>query len=608
MGQNLSDEHPQRRSHEELTQQLTEKFMKKCFTSLELYSLRDVFKSLADQQDSIKYLKEDTIARYLEIPDILGTSPVIFQMVSYIGAFPFLQDAPTVLEFQRMIMVVVIMTERHRTVLARGSSDRTKLLFKSLAVFDRKMSEAGAHADTSHIAPIESKDDKENATSRAAGFAVDAAGDEDEDGEDDDLVLTAFELLDIKDAVDQGHAPVFHGATIPTDNFRKLVMLLLLAAPLDPQESLSMYSSRVVGQELEGLRGAAESILASFVNAETSTGIKYNHFRTIIPVICPRLFRGFNGLFERFLFSQNLDFSKHHNDTPTTTSSQKVAQPLLTDSGEILNQNTLSQISLFLPGTDLFRRVRLLYSGNDAGFSMGSFQTKVFNWQAPTLLLVSGTRLGDEPEGGQESNFAASLPPKRFPHGSKSDRLTFGVYVREPWKHTHRECFGDSETTLFQLEPIHDVFPASTINKDYVTFTKAPAHHPMMSFGCPHPQPSQAHRKADMLRLGPVSLLLDNSFEFAVFNHDFTSRGGAFHSSVVRKYDFQDRFQIESLEVWGCGGDKEAQAQAEKWAWEEREAEARRKINLGNGDIEADRALLEMAGLIGGNRSGGSMT
>ncbi|CVK93711.1 probable Restriction of telomere capping protein 5 [Fusarium mangiferae] len=608
MGQNLSDEHPQRRSHEELTQQLTEKFMKKCFTSLELYSLRDVFKSLADQHDSVKYLKEDTIARYLEIPDILGTSPVIFQMVSYIGAFPFLQDAPVVLEFQRMIMVVVIMTERYRTVLARGSSDRTKLLFKSLAVFDRKMSEAGAHPDTSHVAHVESKDDKEKATSRMAGFAVDAAGDEDEDGEDDDLVLTAFELLDIKDAVDQGHAPVFHGATIPTDNFRKLIMLLLLAAPLDPQESLSMYSSRVVGQELEGLRGAAESILASFVNAETSTGIKYNHFRTIIPVICPHLFRGFNGLFERFLFSQNLDFSKHQNDTPATTSSQKVAQPLLTDTGEILNQNTLSQISFFLPGTDLFRRVRLLYSGNDAGFSMGSFQTKVFNWQAPTLLLVSGTRLGDEPEGGQESSFAASLPPKRFPHGSKSDRLTFGVYVREPWKHTHRECFGDSETTLFQLEPIHDVFPASTINKDYVTFTKAPAHHPMMSFGCPHPHPSQAHRKADMLRLGPVSLLLDDSFEFAVFNHDFTSRGGAFHSSVVRKYDFQDRFQIESLEVWGCGGDKEAQAQAEKWAWEEREAEARRKINLGNGDIEADRALLEMAGLIGGNRSGGSMT
>jgi hypothetical protein len=61
------------------------------------------------------------------------------------------------------------------------------------------------------------------------------------------------------------------------------------------------------------------------------------------------------------------------------------------------------------------------------------------------------------------------------------------------------------------------------------------------------------------------------------------------------------------LEVWGCGGDEEAREQRDRWAWEEREAEARRKINLGTGDIEADRALLEMAGLIGGNRSGGSM-
>ncbi|KAF4988591.1 hypothetical protein FGRMN_9711 [Fusarium graminum] len=610
MGQSLSNEHSQRRSHEELTHQLAEKFKKKCFTSIELYSLRDVFKSLADEQDSIRYLKEDTIARYLEIPDILGTSPVIFQMLSFIGAFPFLQEAPVVLELQRMTMVVVIMTERYKTVLAQGSSDRTKLMFKSLAVFDRKMSEAGVRPEPSRIGSTKSNKLKQESKSKSnpVGFAVDQAGDDEGDDDDDDLVLTAFELLDVKEAVDQGHAPLFHGATIPTDNFRKLVMLLLLAAPLDPQESLSMYSSRVIGEELEGLRGAAECILASFVNAETSTGIKYNHFKTIIPVICPSLFRGFNGLFERFLFSQNLDFSKQQNDTLATTSSARIAQPLLTNAGEILNQNTLSQISLFLPGTDLFRRVRLLYSGNEAGFSMGSFQTKVFNWQAPTLLLVSGTRLGDEPDGGQEANFAASLPPKRFPHGSKSDRLTFGVYVREPWKHTHRECFGDSETTLFQLEPIHDVFPASTINKDYVTFTKAPSHHPMLSFGCPHPQPSQAHRKADMLRLGPVSLLLDDSFEFAVVNHDYTSRGGAFHSSVVRKYDFQDRFQIESLEVWGCGGDKEAQVQADKLAWEEREAEARRKINLGNGDIEADRSLLEMAGIIGGNRSGGSMT
>lgn len=582
------------------------RFKEKCFTSIEYYSLKDVFKNLADQQGDIRYLKEDTIARFLEIPDILGASPVIFHMVSYLGAFPFLHEAPVVLELAQLIMVVVIMTERYKRVLAK-STDRTKLLFKSLAVYDRKVTEAERTLQST--AP-ENAAAEPNAQFK--GFAVDQPGLDDEnegdEEEEDDLVLTAFELLDISEAARRGDVSTIHEAIIPTDNLRKIIMLLLLIAPLDPQESLSQYSSRVAGHELELLRATAECVLASFVNVETSPGIGYTRFKTVIPVLFPNLFAGFNGLFEHFLFSKDLDFSKHKVEKPGDASHIiKTAQPLLPTPGEILNEHTLSQLSLFLPGSSLFRRVRLLYSGNDAGFSMGSLESKIFNWRAPTILLVSGSRLADTPDGGQEASFAASLPTKRFPHGSKSERVTFGVYIREPWKHTHRECFGDSETVLFQLEPIHDVFAASTVNTDYVTFTKPPGNRPCLSFGCPHPKPTQSHRKEGMHALGAVSLLFDESFEFGVFNHDYKSRGGAFHTSIVRKFDFQDRFRIDNLEVWGCGGDEEAKAQAERWAWEEREAEARRKINLGTGDIDADRALLEMAGLVGGNRSGGSM-
>lgn len=578
------------------------KFKDKCFTSLEFYSLKEVFKSLADQQDSIKYLKEDTIARFLEIPDILGASPVVFQMVSYLGAFPFLGDAPVVLELPQVVMVVVIMTERYRRVFAKGSTDRTKLLFKSLAVHDRKASEAGLSADNEHPEP------KSSAKPSAAGFAIDEAGADPDDEEDDDLVLTAFELLDIDDAVKEGDTPTFGGAMIPTDNFRKLLMLLLLAAPLDAQESLSQYTLRVTGGELETLRSTAESILTSFVDVEKAPGVTWQRFRHVVPTLFPNMFNGFDGLFEHFLFSKDLDLSKRKDSIEKPQSeAPKVAQPLLQENGEILNEHTLSQISFFLPGSDLFRRVRLLYSGNDDGFSMGSFESKVFNWRAPTLLLVRGSRLPDKPDGGQEASFAEKLPPKRFPNGSKSDRLTFGVYVREPWKNTNRDCFGDSETLVFQLGPVHDIFQPSTINTDYVTFTKPPGNEPCVAFGSPHPKPTKSGRRESMLALGSVSLVLDDSFQFGVFNHDFGSRGGAFHTSTIRKYNFQDRFQVESLEVWGCGGDAEAKAQAERWGWEAREAEARRKINIGTGDIEADRQLLKMAGLVGQNQSGGSM-
>ncbi|KAK3079134.1 Restriction of telomere capping protein 5 [Coniosporium uncinatum] len=111
--------------------------------------------------------------------------------------------------------------------------------------------------------------------------------------------------------------------------------------------------------------------------------------------------------------------------------------------------------------------------------------------------------------------------------------------------------------------------------------------------------------------LGPVSLHFDDALEFGVFTHE-RSGGGSFLTpehlqSDTSANDWQDRFEIDALEVWGCGGSEEAEEQRKAWQWEEREAEARRRINLGTGDIEADKELLRMAGIISGERSGGSM-
>ncbi|KAB5578113.1 TLD-domain-containing protein [Coniochaeta sp. 2T2.1] len=652
MGQSQSGEQVAPPSHEEVSQQLALKFAQKCFTSLELYSLKDVFKSLADNEQHVRYLKEDTIARFLEIPDVLAVSPVIFQMVSYVGAFPFLQDAPAVLGLEQMIMVVTIMTERYRRVLAKGATDRRKLLFNSLAVYDKKLSQiaGGVEKEEQKANEDQPADADSVSKSHAAGFAVDEPG-EDEDEtpgeEDDELVLAAFASMDYIDAFKQESRHTSHGAMIPADNFRKLIMLLLLVAPLEPQESIAVHAARLAGDELENLRSTAECVLAALLNVETSPGIRFHRFNAIIPASLPYLFNGFNNLFERFLFSKNLDLNKHRDDDGQGKTAKAapadalkslapsdIPQPLLQDQASIMNLNILSQLSFFLPGASLFRRLCLLYSGDNDGFSMGSFESKVFNWRAPTILLVRGTRLVESPSGpgyhaspggsSAEAAFTSTLPPRRFPVGGSSkdssssdEQLTFGVYIPEPWRHTHREAFGGDETTLFQLEPIHDVFRTSSLNTDRATFSKpSPSTlHPGITFGCPvqgGTSTSRAHShhsasSSPLLDLGPVSLVLDSSFEFGAFTHDFRSRGGAFHTSVARKFDFQERFAVESLEIWGCGGDEEAKVQAERWAWEAREAEARRRINLGTGDIEADRALLEMAGLIGGNRSGGSM-
>ncbi|KAI1761158.1 TLD-domain-containing protein [Hypoxylon sp. FL1150] len=604
MGQSLSDV-ARPPSKEEITAEL---FARKCFEPLELYSFKDNFKSLADHQQNVRYLKEDTIARFLELPDILAVSPIIYHMLTYIGAFPFLQDAPVILGFEQMIMVVAIMTERYTKILTRGASDRRKLLFKSLAVYDRKLSEIEKQQ---HNVPASAP----SSNTHAPGFAIDAAGDDldDEAIDDDELVLAALDSLDVNDAFKTGdsHAATTHGAMIPVDNFRKLIMLLLLVSPLGSQESLSTYGYRVAGTELEELRTTAANILSTFINVEKSPGITYAQFGHAITTNFPFFFNGLNSLFEHFLFSKNLDFSKHKDGSVSkTVAPALVLPPLLQDNGQIMNLNVLSQLSFFINGNELFRRLRLLYSGSEAGFSMGSFESKVFNWRAPTILLVSGTRFSDFPSNrGSEGVFSDSLPPKRFPNGSSPDRdrLVFGALVRQPWRHTHKECFGGEDMVLFQLAPHHDVFRASSLNREYVAFAKPPTAHPGINIGCPHPKVTQSSRHESLRHLGPVSLVIDSSFEYGVFTHDYSSSGGAFGTSASRKYNFQERFQVDEIEVWGCGGDEEARIQRERWEWEAREAEARRRVNLGTGDIAADRALLEMAGLVGANRSGGSM-
>ncbi|KAA6410100.1 MAG: tldc domain containing 2 [Lasallia pustulata] len=622
MGQGASGEQGARNvSTETLSHELALRFAKKCFTPLEITHFKDVFRTLADDQDGIHYWKEETLCRFLVIPDVLGPGPVIYQMATYLGAFPFPSLAPSILTLEALLRVIVVMTERYKKVLKRGKTDRNKLLFRSLAVFDRRMSSVHEKPAQEVLEGLkgEASDDTdvavEVARSHVAGFSIDQPGSDDEEEEDDDeLALAALDFLDANEVFkhDQNSDTKIHHAQIPVDNFRRLLMLLLVIAPLDAQDSLARHAESLTERRLTGLRRVADSILWSFT-PEENAGIFYSSFNTIIPASLPFLFDGLNPLFEHFLFSKNIDLSRRKPSSSSGLQSHPPSQavpdaplePLLTTEGEILDLNVLSQLSFFMKGNTLFRRLRLLYSGGDAGFSMGSFEQKVFNWRAPSILLVAGTRLPSIPKGGRERAFADSLPPKRFPDGAtgnnKAGRVVFGVYLNVPWKQTYKGAMGDSSTLLFQLEPIHEVFHASLVNTDYATFAKSG-----ISFGSPPPRPKPVSGLSSHTTLGPVSLMLDESLEYGVFTHD-AGGGGAFHPSQSRRYDWQDRFEIESLEVWGCGGDEEAEKQRAAWAWEEREAAARRNVQLGK-DVEADRALLEMAGLVGNHgASGGSM-
>lgn len=541
---------------------------------------------------------------------------VVFQMASYLGAFPFASQAPAILTDEALLKVVTILTERYGAVLKkRGREIWLREIYRSLAIYDRGIS-----------SELEEQRQEKDRVTEKMGFAVDAPEDgegRDED-EDDELVLAALDSMDSLEVFKHGEQTSVHHSIIPTDNLLKLIELLLLIAPIDAQQSLSTLAPELSDERIQNLRRTAQVVLSSFIT-DKHPGVTYRTFDTVLGTSLPYLFDGLNPLFEHFLFAKDFDLSKRKtgSSSPTQASHPVIPppksvidpEPILRSPGEILNLTTLSQLSFFIKGSNLFRRLRPLYSGDTHGFSMGSLEKQVFNWRAPTILLVSGRLLPSTPSSTRERALQDMLPPKRYSNSvsatSQNQTLTYGAYIPTQWKHTGKTCFGDPSAKLFQLSPTHDVFSASSFSTDYVYFNKSPTHPAGVGFGTPVPtQSSAASHSYGVFRPAPVSLHLDDALEFGIFTH-LAEGGGSFHPSKLpcrKGKDWQDRFEIDSVEVWGCGGDDVAEAQRKEWAFQEREAEARRRINLGTGDKEQDYELLKLAGLVGNeNRSGGSM-
>ncbi len=544
-------------------------------------------------------------------------------MATYLGAFPLPSQAPAILTYEAMLKVVTILTKRYGAVMKRrGAQVWLREIYRSLAIYDKGIR---SELEDKEKEKEQQKRPENQRGSSNLGFAIDMPddGDEGADDDDDELILAALESMDVSDVFKHGEQSKVHHSIIPTDNFLKLVELMLLIAPIEAQQSLSSMAPTLSTERVSELRETANIILSSF-GVENNPGVTYRTFNTVVSATLPYLFNGLNPLFEHFLFAKDFDLSKRKADsTPPSIETNAVVpppkavtdqEPILREPGEILNLTILSQLSFFIKGNTLFRRLRPLYSGNTHGFSMGSFEKQVFNWRAPTILLVQGHLLPSTPSSTRERALQDMLPPKRYPSSVADDAsgqtITYGAYIPTQWKHSGRSCFGDSSTILFQLSPLHDVFHASTYTTDYTYFNKSPTHPAGVGLGTPVPAQFASHSSSQHLfKPGPVSLHLDDALEFGIFTH-LASGGGSFSSSKLpcrRNKDWQDRFEIESLEVWGCGGEEVAEQQRKERAFEEREAEARRRVNLGTGDQEMDRQLLKMAGIISDDRSGGSM-
>ncbi|PTU20761.1 hypothetical protein P175DRAFT_0501388 [Aspergillus ochraceoroseus IBT 24754] len=614
-------------SPEQLSYILAERFATKCFTPLELTHFKDNFFTRATDQGGLQYWNEKILSDFLAIPDSsdshcpLDAGPVIFRMVSYLGAFPFQNSlAPSVLTFEALVKVAVLLTERYGKVLRRGRKDRIRLLFGSLADVGRREVELSS--------PKKDNTGDEESKSHAPGFDIDAPANDnyDEEEEDDDLALAALESLDAIEVFkhDSRIDRAVYEARISVKTFRRLLMLLLVIAPLRPLEEVGLYTSDFNGNRMEAIRKEADHIMEAF-HQEPSGGIGYKTFATTIATSFPYLFDPLTPLFEHLLFSKNLDLSQKRESDPLQTpitESGEVPQPsplsiMLAGSFEstILNSSVIAHLSFFLssPPTNLNllrSKVRLhpVFSTAAHGSSLTSFSHNVLTWQSGTLLLLQGSNT------------------------QTGEMVTIGAHLPQPWKsaitsHDSAKFSNSALPCLFQLSPKHLLLPGNPSTSAQKPNTP-PAYfspHSGISIGCQIPPQSRSQKLVPSPH-GAASLTIDVSLETANFHVSPIGHDGVFLPSgtaVATDPATKTHIDIYTLEIWGLVPDPEVPAseqgqsaveiQQAKWEFEAQEAERRRNLNLkaGAGDSAAESArwLLETAGLIGdnGGRAGGSV-
>ncbi|KAB8239710.1 TLD domain-containing protein [Aspergillus alliaceus] len=627
MGLNQSTEYGQPSSPEELSHVLAERFETKCFSPLELTHFKDNFFTRATGQGDLKYWNEKILSDFLAIPDCseaecpLDAGPVIFRMVSYLGAFPFQNTlAPSVLTFEAMVKVVVLLTERYGRVLRRARKDRIRLLFGSLADVGRKDVDQPAN----YKCDKENDEDHSAVKSHAPGFSVDEpTNDNYEDDEDDDLALAALESLDAIEVFkhDSRIDKAAYESRISIATFRRLLMLLLVTSPLKPLESVRAYTSDLREERMQAVRKQADNILAAFPREE-SGGISYKAFAKTIDTSLPYLFDPLTPLFEHLLFSKNLNLSQKRDRSDSTTGTIDETSETPPPSPEsimlpgsfrstILNPSIVSHLSFFLPSTNgsqnfLRDNLRLhpIFSTAAHGSSLTSFSHNVLTWQSGTLLLLEGAVIGS--------------------HNEKM--VTLGAYLPQPWRsgsssQSSRPSVSPALPCLFQLSPNHLLLPGNPSTSIQQPDTPAAyfSTHSGISLGCRIPPASRSQRLPPS-PLGAGSLTIDTSLETAEFHVAPFGHNGVFlpsGTSSTSEPATKTHIDIYTLELWGfvpnpdvSSSEKSAiELQKAKWDFESREAERRRNLNIkaGAGDsaMEGARWLLETAGIIGDNHRGG---
>lgn len=326
-----------------------------------------------------------------------------------------------------------------------------------------------------------------------------------------------------------------------------------------------------------------------------------NEMANRVNCFAPRMFDSLENIFINVMQPEEIEAKEMSNQSTVETDFNH----------KILNLQVLSQLSTIISIKKIssMQTSRALYQGSKHGFSINSMQSHILNYNAKTLLLISGkTRSKTEIQSTFYDKFPTFHPVLDSSADLKENtKFQMAIIVPTPWKITNTKTFGNRELKMIQLSPYQiECSALQSIKQDYCYFSNIGLG---LGFGSLPPQRSKDSKKHNnTFRLGGVSLTIDTFLEVGNFRIEDPNK----QSSSLLLNDKQTPniyndiwFKINELEIYGLGNEETLEKQKRALAWEEKEAERQR--GLGNKGYMEGRALLELAGIIGGSSSGGSV-
>lgn len=331
---------------------------------------------------------------------------------------------------------------------------------------------------------------------------------------------------------------------IRRSNIYQLCLLLLCISKLKPGESVGCHINSFLDSMFVKEQKAAFYVLQGISPDISSNIIKPSYLLHFLESN-PYFLKSLGSLFELALFPHSAHNQKVQDDV----------SPL--NDFAILSPLIHAQICFFLPKSVWqVNGLTSLFRASFHGYSMYALERKMCNYHNPSILLIKAKKINaNHKSSSRPISLDATIPRKYPPHCIGTDKavpqkfgadfhnenILLGAYISTRWRQSHMGFFGDHSTLLFQLQPIHQVYYASNLDKNYCMFDKNVG----LGFGL------SRHKVTNKVQydVPGVCMYIDDGLEYGLFRH---AGDGAFKPATnYENFEYEERFLIQDLEVIG---------------------------------------------------------